>query len=69
VDKKRRTIASRRPRDAAEVTANDKAVEAVIDERQQFAEQLDEQLHGIRPRPASDTKTIEQTGQAGSAAG
>src|SRR6266850_1016765 len=34
------------PRQPAEVTVNDDAVEAVVDEGQQIAEQLGEQFHG-----------------------
>ena len=34
------------PRQGAEVTVNDNAVEAVVDERQEVAEQLGEQFHG-----------------------
>ena len=39
------------PRQAAEVTVNDNAVEAVVDKDQEIAEQLGEQLHG-KPRNA-----------------
>ena len=40
-----------RARETAEVTVNDNAVEAVVDERDQVPEQLDEQFHG-NPRTA-----------------
>jgi hypothetical protein len=43
------------PRQAAEITVNDNAVETVIDKHQKIAEQLDECVHGkprkIPPRP------------------
>ena len=39
------------PRQPAEVTVNNNAVEAVVDKRQQIAEQLGEQFHG-NPREA-----------------
>ena len=53
------------PRQPAEVTVNDNAVEAVVDEGQQIAEQLGEQFHG-NPREArsgSQTHPV-WTGQA-----
>ena len=37
------------PPQAAEITVNDNAIEAVIDKDQQMAEQLDESVHG-KPR-------------------
>jgi hypothetical protein len=48
------------PPQAAEVTVNDDAVEAVVDKRQQIAEQLGEQFHGIAPKPARGRKTVNR---------
>src|SRR5437870_13172581 len=47
------------PRQAAEVTVNDNAVEAVVDEGQQVAEQLGEQFHG-NPLPARSGSKTDQ---------
>ena len=48
------------PRQAAEITVNDNAVEAVIDKHQKFAEQLGEYFHG-KPRTArSGPKPIKR---------
>jgi hypothetical protein len=48
------------PRQAAEITMNDNAIEAVIDKDQQIAEQFDEHIHG-RPRDASERSISKQT--------
>ena len=48
------------PRQTAEVAVNDNAVEAVVDEGQQVAEQLGEQFHGNPRRPARGRKTIKR---------
>src|SRR6202007_1595667 len=48
------------PRQAAQVTVNDNAVEAVVDESQHLAEQLGEQFHGSPPK----TRQGSQTNQA-----
>jgi hypothetical protein len=45
------------PREPAEVAVNDNAVEAVVDERKQVAEQLGEQLHGNPLQTRSGSKT------------
>jgi hypothetical protein len=55
-------LGSRQP---AEVTVNDNAVEAVVDEGQQIAEQLGEQCHGNLREARSGSKTHQAwTGQA-----
>jgi hypothetical protein len=49
----------------AEVAVNDNAVEAVVDEGQQIAEQLGEQFHGNPLQARSGSKTHQAwTGQA-----
>jgi hypothetical protein len=48
------------PRQAAQVTVNDNAIEAVIDKDQQMAEQLDEGVHG-KPRIAPKGVARSQT--------
>ena len=45
------------PRQAAEVTVNDNAVETMVDERQQVAKQLGEQFHGKLREARSGSKT------------
>ena len=45
------------PREPAEVAVNDNAVEAVVDEGQQIAEQLGEQFHGNPLQARSGSKT------------
>src|ERR1700752_1799141 len=45
------------PRQAAEVTVNDNAVEAVVDESQHIAEQLGEQFHGSPPKTRQGSET------------
>ena len=54
-----------RARETAEVAVNDNAVEAVVDEGEQVAEQLGEQFHG-NPRTARSGSKKHQawTGQA-----
>src|SRR5260370_40731674 len=54
-----------RTRETAEVAVNDNAVEAVVDEGEQVAEQLSEQFHG-NPRTARSGSKNHQarTGQA-----
>ena len=50
------------PRQAAKITMNDNAVEAVIDKDQEIAEQLDEHVHG-RPRNAWESSASRQPRQ------
>ena len=45
------------PREPAEVTVNDNAIEAVVDEGHQIAEQLGEQFHGNPLQARSGSKT------------
>src|SRR5712672_738122 len=53
------------PRQPAEVAVNDNAVEAVVDEGQQIAEQLGEQFHGNPLQARSGSQTHQAwTGQA-----
>ena len=53
------------PRQPAEVAVNDNAVEAVVDEGQQIAEQLGERFHGNPLQARSRSKTDQAwTGQA-----
>jgi hypothetical protein len=53
------------PRQPAEVAVNDNAVEAVVDEGQQIAEQLGEQFHGNLLQARSGSQTHQAwTGQA-----
>jgi len=53
------------PRQPTEVTVNDNAVEAVVDEGQQIAEQLGEHFHGNPREARSGSKTHPaRTGQA-----
>jgi hypothetical protein len=47
-------------RQAAEITVNDNAVKAVVDESQQVAKQQGEQFHGSPPKPARGRKTIRR---------
>src|ERR1700738_1321091 len=57
------------PREPAEVAVNDNAVEAVVDEGQQIAEQLGEQFHGNPLQARSGSKTHQAwTRQADSGA-
>ncbi len=51
------------PRQAAQITVNDNAVEAVVDKNQEIAEQLGEQLHG-KPRDAPKA-AAEERGRRG----
>ena len=45
------------PRQTAQVTVNDNAVEAVVDERQHVAEQLGKQFHGSPPKTHQGSQT------------
>jgi hypothetical protein len=59
------------PRQTAEVTVNDNAVEAVVDESQQVTEELGEQFHGSPPRDPpgvakpSDVDPASRSSEAG----
>src|SRR6201988_2236368 len=50
----------RGPRQAAEVTVNDNAVKAVVDESEQVTEQQGEQFHGSAPRTRQGSQTIRR---------
>jgi hypothetical protein len=54
-----------RPRQPAQVTVNDNAVEAVVDKLEQFAKQLGERFHGSPPETRQGSENNQAwTGQA-----